>query len=80
MYYLNNMFYHAHPIIFPSSETLLEVQDVSYLEMRTKPARSLNPKDVIIQSYMTKLEQQEIIRFDFVYDLARKFLPLKIKK
>ena len=66
------------------SDALLEVQDISYLKMRNKPATSLDPKDLIkdliIQAYMTKLEQQEITRFNFVYDLSRKFLPPKIKK
>ena len=78
--HLNNMFYHAHPDIFSSSDALLEVQDISYSKMKNKPATSLNPKDLIIQTYMTKLEQHEITRFDFVYDLSRKFLPPKIKK
>jgi len=46
--HLNNMFHYAHPDIFSLGEVLLEVQDISYLKMRTKPATSLNPKDVII--------------------------------
>ena len=77
---VNSMFYHAHPDIFSLIDALMEIQEVSYLKMRNPPRTIITPSGTILESYMLKLRQQEITRFDFVHDLSRKFLPIKIKK
>ena len=74
---LKKMFYHAHPNIFVFAEVLLEIQEMSYLKMRN-PTPADPSVSTILEQYMAKLEAGEISRFDFVHDLARKFLPPKM--
>ena len=76
---LNGRFYHAHPLTFLLIEALLEVQDMSYLKMRTcSETEKIDPKETIIEDYMTRLDGGDIDRFTFVHNLSRKFLPPKI--
>ena len=76
---LNSMFYHSHPHIFLLIDALLEIQDMSYMKMRSPGNAKTDPKESIIKEYMTRLEQREIDRVTFVHDLSRKFMPKKIK-
>ena len=77
---LNSMFYHAHPHVFLLMEALLEIQDMSYLKMRSSANVNVDPKETIIAEYMDRLDSGDIGRLTFVHDLARKFQPPKIKK
>ena len=74
------MFYHAHPDTFKLCNALQEVQDIIYLKMKTKTSPKLPDRYEIIETYMTKLQDQQINCLDLVLDLARKFLPPKIEK
>ncbi len=54
------MFYHSHPHIFILIEALLEVQEMSYLKMRSPGDMKTHPKETIISEYTSPLDRGKI--------------------
>lgn len=67
--------------LFLLLDALLEVQDMSYIKMRTPPAANdpRTPKEIFVAESMAKWDVYEIDRFEFVKLVSRKFLPNKLK-
>jgi len=75
---LNGMFCHKHPHIFLVLDAFLEVQDFSYIQMRSQPSNHGDVNETFLEDQFTQLREGKISRFQFVKSVSRKFLPTKI--
>ena len=73
--------YHPHPHVFALVDVLLEFQDMTYINMRDGVPRS-NADDnaTFVQENMTKLESNDITRFEFVRTVSRKTAVHELQK
>ncbi|KAK7576516.1 hypothetical protein V9T40_012802 [Parthenolecanium corni] len=76
---LNSSFYNSHPNIYHLIDVLLDIQTDTYIKCRSKAhcrgRKKICDKEAFIREQMTKLEQGQLTRFQFVKILCFKFLP-----